>query len=100
MCQTTASRPLIRRTMTPLEISIALHYHTRSDQFREGDFSGTAVQEALAMFVAAGLLEEKGWSMRGTFRQPNYQATGGLKVYVEALCAVPLPVNVWQMPAG
>ncbi len=82
----------------PLMISIALHYWTSPEEYDGGDtdhFHSGAVQGILRDYMALGLLEK---------REPpspygaNYKATDGLKVWVEALCNVPLPVKVWVIP--
>jgi hypothetical protein len=82
--------------LTPLHISIALHYHTRSDQFELVTMSSVRRQYALDL-VAAGLLEvqhDHQGHVTGFYR------TDGLAVWVEALCATPFPVKRWVMPAA
>lgn len=80
---------------TPLEIEILLHYSTsaRSSQYREGDFSAPAVGKAMRRFEELGLIEREHGDVFGKtmFR------TKGLELYLEALCAVPLPVNGWTI---
>ena len=86
---------------TPLEIMIALHYCCQPEEdFGMNNGSGAkwgapAVQEALQRFCRVGLLED----MTAKGRPKTvYVATDGLRVYVEALTAVPWPVQAWQMP--
>lgn len=86
---------------TPLEISIALWYYCRVGDYGKGtgdfNFDAPAVQETLQRFVDAGLLKK---------HEPNndlpqfFHNTDGLRVYVEALCAVSWPEQRWVMPAG
>lgn len=78
--------------MTPLEISILLHYHTRPGDFRDGDFGASLVRPTLEAFVDLGLLK------RGGDRGEQYAATAGCRCYVKALCAVPRPVQQWVIP--
>lgn len=77
---------------TPLIINILLHYHTAGGDYRDGDLSAPAVAEAMQWLVDAGLLR-----LEGTFGR-RYVPTDALPVYVEALCAVPFPVQKWVMP--
>lgn len=77
--------------MTPLGIEILMHYQTRASDYRDGDFSAPAVREAMDYFVSAGLLRE----VMSTHR---YEATEGCRVFVEALCRVPVPVQKWVIP--
>lgn len=82
--------------MTPLEISILLHYATRADDFREGDFSAPAVREAIDRFRKVDELLEP------TSHHPSagaaYVITPRGLAYVDALERMPLPVQVWVMP--
>jgi hypothetical protein len=79
--------------MTPLMIQIGLHYHAMTNDFR--DLDAPAIRDGIAAFVSAGLLR---------LSRPDdqfgraYQPTDGLRVWVEALCAVPWPERVWRMP--
>lgn len=80
---------------TPLEISIAIHYCCRTDDYGDGNgdknFSAPAVQEAIARFMAAGLLKEN----KGTSKPYFTADRDALGTYVQALCDVPLPVQKW-----
>lgn len=82
--------------VSPLEISIALHYHCRVDDYgrHNGDnnFDAPAVVDTLARFVEAGLLTVDQDGI------PSYRATPGLAVWVDAICSVPLPVQQWIIP--
>lgn len=86
--------------MTPLEIDIALWYHTRAVDYRDGDFSAPAVRETIDSFRGdLGLLEairdEDRWD--GDYR--TYRLTPRGTAYVEALQGLPLPVCQWVIPA-
>lgn len=76
--------------MTPLGIEILLHYSTCAGPFPR--IEAPAVADAVEVFCALGLLE------RGAEGQPRYIATEGARVYVMALCDVPLPVRRWIIP--
>jgi hypothetical protein len=84
--------------MTPLLIEILMHYATRGDDYRDGDFSAPAVREGIDWLRDDAKLIEH--------RQPNaaisnmYQLTERGRVYFDALQSVPLPVQVWVMPAA
>lgn len=83
---------------SPLEISIALHYWTTPGDYSAEDPDhrlSPAVQSALHGFVEAGLLERR---TEPTDRGSRFKATDGLRVWIEALCAVPLPVRIWIVP--
>ncbi len=81
--------------MSPLQIEIMLHYHTRLGDYRDGDFDAPAVRDAMEDFVTVGLLRRTDNPIPAT---PIYEATEATHVYVKALCAVPLPVKRWVMP--
>jgi hypothetical protein len=79
--------------MTPIEIEVALHYHYSALSFPTHRQS-ISVDKAHSQLVDAGLLAFEDGFHRG-FPEPLY-------VYVEALKAVPLPIQrrrmVWVMP--
>lgn len=81
--------------MTPLQIDILLHYHCSGCDYREGDYSAPAVREAIDwMRAESQLIENDNESARRC-----YKLSERGQVYVNALMAVPLPVQVWVMPA-
>lgn len=86
--------------MTPLELEILLHYHARTDDYRDGDFSALAVRRAIDKFRdRENLIEE--WPMaEKQLAQAHqcYRLTQRGRVFVEALKEVPLPQQVWVMP--
>jgi len=77
---------------SPLMIEIGLHYHAFMSDYRDGDFGAPAVKEAIAGFLRAGLLKPTPGGPRA------YEPTEGMRVWVEALCAVPWPEQVWRIP--
>lgn len=85
---------------SPLEITIGLHYWTTPTEYaaEDPDHQGSpAVTDMLRSFVKRGLLEK--------LPEPNeyggtYRATDGMRVWVEALCAVPYPERIWVIPSG
>ena len=82
--------------MTPLEIHILLHYSHSPRDFREGDFSAPIVGETITRFAKIGLLKR----VPAPQVTPSYEIDERGKVFVEALCTLPLPVEVttWKMP--
>jgi len=71
---------------TPNDIEIMIHYHgSRTVHPR---INAPAVGESIQRFLSAGLLVE-------TDVEGIYDTTEGGRMYVEALCAVPLPVQRW-----
>jgi hypothetical protein len=83
--------------MTPLKISILLHYYACGDDFRGGDFSAPAVREAISEFTASDLLAP---TPLESDNGPEFTITERGRVYVEALRAVPLPEKRWVVPAS
>ena len=80
--------------MTPFEISILLHYHTRPGDFRDGDFGSPLCTPTMEEFVSLGLLAHcKGGDQ-------CYTSTEATSVYVAALCSVPAPVQRWVIPVA
>lgn len=84
--------------MTPLEIEIVLHYHTRANDYRDGDFSFPAVRETLDCFREdLNLIENWPEDDKSPTNQ-TYRITERGRIYAEALKAVPLPIQIWVIP--
>lgn len=82
--------------MTPLEISILIHYRGSTADFRFGDFSAPAVREAIDWFRDdVGMLEP---TNSNDFPEATYKLTEKGNFFIDQLCAMPLPVSVWVMP--
>jgi len=88
--------------MTPLEIEIMLHYRCTPTDYRGGDFSAPVVREAIDKFkspvgtwTVSGMLEEV---PREEVKEAIYRITEKGRIYVGALCCVPIPVQTWVMP--
>ena len=81
--------------MTPLQISIMLHYYTTAWDYRDGDFSAPAVRETIDYFVDEEML---GVADVAGKEVPYLRITPKGTVFVDALCAVPLPVRQWVIP--
>jgi hypothetical protein len=79
--------------MTPLEIEILMHYCTRGKDYRDGDFSAPAVREAIDNFVREGVIKPSYDARTGM----AYAATDRARVFLDYICALPLPDQVWQM---
>ena len=87
--------------MTPLEIDIILHYYAIAEDYRGGDHSAPAVGEAIKRFISADMLRPATPNPEDRLlavRPPAYVVTERGRIYVEALQAVPLPIQKWVMP--
>lgn len=74
--------------MSPLEVEILLHYFYSPNDHPNVD--APAVQSAITGFVKKGLLEPTETGV--TKWRGNLKA---LTIYVNAVCSVPLPKQVW-----
>lgn len=85
---------------SPLEIRIGIHYWTTVGDYGEDcqqHANSPAVRSYIRDMLAAGLLAE---GSRDPERYPSkYQAGPGLGVWIEAICAVPFPIQQWVIPA-
>lgn len=73
--------------MTPLQIRMALDFYSIPHvEIPPSD----AHHESLTMLVSKGLLASN--------EGGGFLPTDALGVFVEALCAVPLPIKKWVMP--
>jgi len=84
--------------MTPLKIEILLHYYCCPNEYRDGDLSAPAVEEAICWFLANDLLEAAAPDKRKY--GASYQTTPKAKALIEAWCNTPLPVSVWVIPGA
>lgn len=75
--------------MTPFLLGICLHYYYSPEQHPSARQDGQMVVEAFQQLKVRGLLREI---------DCGYAGTEALKVYVDALCSVPLPVTRWVIP--
>lgn len=81
--------------MTPLQIRMMLHYYAIAEPYAADDprhGHSAAVFEQRQSLVDASLIETDEHSGSG------YKATDRGVAYVEALCALPLPIKKWVMP--
>ncbi len=76
--------------MTPLQIEILLHYHTRPGDHPDAARPPPPYDDAFNYFLRNGYLIPK-----NSATTPGYKATEKLHVYCEALCNVPEPVQKW-----
>ena len=83
--------------MSPLEIEILLHYYYCPGDYQNGDFSAPAVEDAIERFRDVHNLLEPTQSM-DVHHDPHYRITERGRVFVEALCNMPLPIKTWVMP--
>ena len=78
--------------MTPLEIQIALTYHSTANDFRDGDFSAPAVRDTITWFEEIGFIRLRTAADAG---DSIYTATEKLHVYCRKLCSIGLPKQMW-----
>lgn len=78
--------------MSPYELEIVLWYHTRSGDWKDGDFSAPVCHSTLKEFLALGLLE------KGTASTSQYVGTDKLNAFVQSLQNTPLPTQAWVDP--
>lgn len=77
---------------------IGLHYWTASTKYAADDpmhANSPAVKEAVEDFINAGMLKRRD---EPTEYGSEYEGTDALRVWVEALCDVRWPVQVWVVP--
>lgn len=84
---------------SPLKIMIGLHYWTTPTEYSAHDDAhrnSEAVLDAVCDFVKGGLLKPRD---KKSEYGSSYEATEALGVWVEALCGVRWPVQVWVIPS-
>lgn len=93
--------------MSPLEIKMILHIYAIVTDYRDQPDArhghSEAVRETLESFEASGLIEQsfpdEVWdAMSRSDRPSQYHITEKGTAFVEALCAVKLPVIKWMQP--
>lgn len=83
--------------MTPLQITMMLHYHALAQPYALHEpqhARSPAVFEQRSSLIRDEMLALDPDSMSG------YRVTERGRAYVEALCALPLPIKKWIMPAA
>lgn len=80
-----------KRVATPLLIEIAVHYACCGVEFER--LHTPACSEAVFKFVRLGLIKD-----RGIDAKPRFEATDGLRLWVDTLCTVPFPEHRWVIP--
>lgn len=81
--------------MTPLQLTMMLHHYAIAEPYAKGDpdhANSRAVREQRQLLINDELIEPDEMSGSG------FRATDRGRAYVEALCAMPLPVKKWVMP--
>lgn len=88
--------------MTPLEIDIMLHYYSCANDWRNGDHTAPICKETFGWFLDQDLLKCSNFHVErfedGTLKA-RYEVTERGRAYVEALKQVPLPTQIWAVPA-
>lgn len=74
--------------MSPLSCEILLHYYSRAEDFRSGDFSAPAVRDSIDWFLKESMLERDGGDMA-------YRITERGRAWVDHILSRPFPVNRW-----
>lgn len=87
--------------MTPFELNILLHYYCRADDWRNGDHNKLA-KDTIGRFLDLDLVKHSNFHIErfddGSLRA-RYALTDRGKAYVHALMNVPLPEQIWIVPA-
>lgn len=88
---------------SPGEIIIALHYWTTPGDYPHlsDDLQPSYVGETVTKFLEAGLLRACQKGVTSTSRLvlgQKYEATDAMRVYIDAICAVPFPIQQWVIP--
>jgi len=79
--------------MSPLQLEILLHYYSKANDYRDGDFGASSVRSDIEAFKREELLVADP-------KQDRCYAIGERgRVLVEAVLAVPLPERRWVMPS-
>ncbi len=85
-------------------LEVACHYYYCANDFY---LETAAERAAIEKLLKGGLLKATGAPRLSTSvtarivggpTEPKYKGTEGLRVYIEALRAVPLPVLKWELP--
>lgn len=83
--------------MTPLQIKMMLHHYAIAAPYAADDpahANSPAVFKQRALLLDDGLIEP----IAGASPSTSYGTTARGDAYVEALCAMPLPVCKWAQP--
>ena len=82
--------------MSPLQIEMLLHFYGRGDDYRDGDYSAPAVQDALSYFGHEGLIQRyEPEGDRDAAITKSYELTDRGAAFVVALMRMPLPKQIW-----
>lgn len=93
--------------MSPLRIKMLLHYYAHAMDYRDevddAHASSGAVTEAIADFLADGLIKEtnRDWVIQpASCRNSQYGVTAKGEAMVKHLTDVQIPVCVWVQPSS
>ena len=78
--------------ITPLHIEIMLHYNIGGSDYRDGDFSASAVREYINQLHEENLLEAVPEYQECTLK---YFITDKGLVWIDCLCKTPMPIQKW-----
>lgn len=87
-------------TVSPLELMIALHYHTTPTLYSEHNSQHAYSPAVIGIkedFIARGYLipARPEWQEKYGL---DFEATDALRVWADAICRVPRPEHVWVIP--
>lgn len=82
--------------MTPLELGICLHYHSRVDDVPWIDSGAPIVDGVMKQLVADELLTQNEPSLETDCRR--FLPTNKLHAFVDMLCQTPLPIECFCDP--
>lgn len=78
--------------MTPLALSILLHYYCGGDDYRQGDFTAPAVRDTITQHLLQKMLD----NAQGDDERAYCISERG-RVFIDHLLSQPLPVQAWAM---
>ena len=86
--------------MSPIMIEIVLHYYTSPTDWRDGEWNEgiRGIIHTIADSLQLIELDPRSHPLGLGYRPGTYKITKRGEVYVEALKALPLPIQVWTIP--
>jgi hypothetical protein len=87
--------------MSPLQIEIVLHYYYSPEDWRDGEWNDELREmiRDLAETMALIEIDPRSHPIGLGYRPGTYRITERGRVYVEALKAMPIPIQTWHVPS-
>lgn len=87
--------------MSPLQIGIVLHYYFSPEDWLDGEWNDGQLDTVRGL-ASVGLIEldPRSHPIGLGYRPGTYRLTEMGRVYVDALMAVQMPRQVWQIPSS